>query len=444
MGSVPGDHGIAVKKNMVPLFGIAVVVAIISTGVFYGLFAGKLRSASVDVPGQPMVVAARDLASGTELASGDLRVSEFKSTLTGTFSSREQLVGATLLASVKHDEPLMEERLVLKNANSSASGRAVPPGLRAVSIRVSDSESLLGLLHPGAKVDVQSIEEHNGGLQLKTILQNVEVLAANPQTQPAGNRGPVAMVTVLTRAEDADLVALADSATRIRLTLRNPLDDQIATRHPVALSSLFQSNPTAAAAARTESPSTADSRNAAHAIDIQIQVLRATAMALNELESNLVQPMTGDTLTVAKFRTGDGGEIVRTIEKQGEAETVLEENLNARAGRPAKLQTGPASCQLRMQFIAKPGADGKLAMRVRPEISSQVSQGFETHVFEAELPATGSFLVTGILGNPTQKELMSRLFPRQSWRDRALAILVTSKEVNSEIAPKLAQSRRGR
>jgi hypothetical protein len=70
------------KRNMVPLLGIAFVVAIISTGVFYGLFAGKLRSSS-DLPGHAIVVAARDLDRGTVLQPGDFRVSEVLGVLGG-------------------------------------------------------------------------------------------------------------------------------------------------------------------------------------------------------------------------------------------------------------------------------------------------------------------------------------------------------------------------
>ena len=42
------------KKNLVPLLGIAFVVAIISTGIFYGLFVGKLKSATI-APGSTVL-----------------------------------------------------------------------------------------------------------------------------------------------------------------------------------------------------------------------------------------------------------------------------------------------------------------------------------------------------------------------------------------------------
>ena len=98
------------KRNMVPLLAIAFVVAIISTGVFYGLFAGKLRSSS-ELPGHAIVVAARDLDRGTVLQRSDLRVSEVQGVLGGSISKPEEAIGGTLLTSLKASEPLLEDRL---------------------------------------------------------------------------------------------------------------------------------------------------------------------------------------------------------------------------------------------------------------------------------------------------------------------------------------------
>ncbi len=100
------EDRVAMKRNMVPLLGIAFVVAIISTGVFYGLFAGKLRSSS-ELPGHAIVVAARDLDRGTVIQPSDLRVSEVQGVLEGAFSKPEEAAGATLLTALKTDEPLL-------------------------------------------------------------------------------------------------------------------------------------------------------------------------------------------------------------------------------------------------------------------------------------------------------------------------------------------------
>src|ERR1051326_8123110 len=56
--------------------GDSLVVAAISTGVFYGLFAGRLRGASVDLPQSNLVVAAHDLERGRVIKTDDLKVTE--------------------------------------------------------------------------------------------------------------------------------------------------------------------------------------------------------------------------------------------------------------------------------------------------------------------------------------------------------------------------------
>jgi Flp pilus assembly protein CpaB len=227
------------KRNMVPLLGIAFVVAIISTGIFYGLFAGKLRSSS-DIPGHSVVVAARDLDRGTVIQANDLRVSEAPGVLTGSFSKADDAVGATLLTPLKTNEPLLAERVVSRTfpAGGSTNG-VVPSGMRAISIRVSESDGLLNQLRPGARVDLQAISDRDSNrVELRNVLQNVEVLAVSPP-EANSNRSAGAIVTVLTHAQDADVVALSDAGGKIRVTLRNPFDGGTTQPHAMALAAVF-------------------------------------------------------------------------------------------------------------------------------------------------------------------------------------------------------------
>jgi Flp pilus assembly protein CpaB len=248
------ENAIAMKRNMVPLLGIAFVVAIISTGIFYGLFAGKLRSSS-DVPGHAVVVAARELERGTVIQASDLRTSEAPGVLTGSFSKTEEAVGAMLLTPLKTGEPLLAERVVSRVSPGGSPNGMVPSGMRALSIRVTGSEGLLSLLRPGARVDLQAVSDRDNRVTLRNVLQNVEVLATSPQ-DPNGSRALGAVVTVLTPAEDSDAVALADAGSKIRVALRNPFDEGKTTHHAIALASVF-SNPTTldALAGHSTSPS---------------------------------------------------------------------------------------------------------------------------------------------------------------------------------------------
>lgn len=228
------------KKNMVPLLAIAFVVAAISTGVFYGLFAGRLRGASVDLPERSLVVAAHDLERGAVLKIDDLKVSEIrtKTPLKGSFDSPQKLDGAVVVEAIQQNEPVTEKQVALKDPGA---GNGVPPDMRAVSIHVYESTGILGLIRRGSKVDIQAVAETNHLVELSPILQNIEVLSVTPQPDPApGTRAPAAVVTVLVRPLDSDIVALADSGTHLRLALRNPLDDRTEPRKAMGVPVLFR------------------------------------------------------------------------------------------------------------------------------------------------------------------------------------------------------------
>jgi pilus assembly protein CpaB len=418
------------KRNIVPLLGIAVVVAILSTAVFYGLFAGKLHSASQDVAGQPIVVAAQDLQRGTVLKAQDLKISQVRGTLEGSFASADQLAGATLVAAIKKNEPVLEERVVSSAAKPGSPGGLVPAGARAVSIRVSESDGLIAFLRPGARVDLQAVAERNGAVEARTILQNIEVVSASSEPQAGGNRGPVSVVTVLTRPEDVDLLAVADSGARLRLSLRNPLDPDTAPRRSLSLPSVFQQTAPASAPvpAAPLVAATGVSAPETRSVQLSLRVLRSTSTAASELQSKLAHAPAAGAISVVPFNdAGDQGELIQKLAAQHELEILSEHVLTASRTHPGRFRTGPASGKLRVSFFTDSATDGRLSLRVQPEISVQGKSGVETRLFDTTVPASGSFLVSGILSQPGDRERLRQLYPG-SWERGQLLIVVTARE----------------
>lgn len=429
---------------MVPLLGIAFVVAIVSTGVFYGLFAGKLKSSAGDIPGEPVVVAARDLQRGAVIEAHDLHVVRVKGSLSGSFSNPDQAVGATLLASLKQNEPLLEDRVVPKDPQPGQSHASVPAGMRAISMRVSDSEGLLGLLRPGARVDVQAIQQRTSGIELRTVLQNVEVLALNPQTQSIpGVVGPVFNVTVLTTGDSADLAALVDSNSHVRMALRNPLDSQTAPRHALPLAAAFQSKGTLSAeasGAKEGAPHAAvDGVRRAPELKLRVQVLDATSAAIEQFG---VKQQTGDSIRIGALASvGGAEELLARLTASHEVEVVSSRTLEAALGSSVSYRAGSGYCRLRVEFVPQTGERGLVKLRVSPEISIGNTEGTATNKYQADLPAEGSFLIQGIVP-AADSPALAKLFPGRSWSNRALAILVTSESAKPGQSA-LAQSSRG-
>jgi len=228
------------QKNLATLLGIALVVALLATGIFYGLFVTKLKS---NASGKTLVVAARSLEAGIVLAPSDMKTVAWPATElpNGAYEKPEQLRGKTLLSSLSIAEPVLSSRVVSEDAGGQSA--AIPAGLRAISVHVSDSGGILSLLHVGHKVDVQVLisRTNNTPAQLRTILEDIPVFSVSPKPEPNSQGFSLPMVTLVTTPAQADALGLADSSARIRLTLRNPHDPGTIPHESLTLRAVMQS-----------------------------------------------------------------------------------------------------------------------------------------------------------------------------------------------------------
>src|SRR5215469_684174 len=164
------------KNNLVKLLGIAFVVAIAATGVFYGLFVNKLSSNTGSA--RVLVVAARTLKPGTVLKAGDVKaIPWFGPALPkGGYENANDVAGNTVFDTIGEDEPVLASHL----ANSQNGGSGVPSGMRAVSVHVTDSTGVLSLLRSGQKVDVQVVVGRGNNTDatvVRTALEDLQVLS---------------------------------------------------------------------------------------------------------------------------------------------------------------------------------------------------------------------------------------------------------------------------
>lgn len=208
------------KRNLMPLLGVAFVAAVVATGIFYGLLIPRLRgTASADSP-RTVVVATRALDRGAVLRAEDLRVEEVdpKSTAAHAVRGPEQAVGLTLMEPVAANQTITEPLLARRGAAGGAS-LAIPAGKRAVSIHPSDSSGVVALMRSGSRVDIQVLDAR-GTQQLRRLLEDVEVLSVLGENNGQGR--PI--LTLLVGPQDADRLSLADATMQVRVVLRNPSD----------------------------------------------------------------------------------------------------------------------------------------------------------------------------------------------------------------------------
>jgi Flp pilus assembly protein CpaB len=230
------------KNNMLKLLGIAFVVAILSTGIFYGLFVNKLSSSTGS--GKSVVVAAHALKPGTPIVAADVKTILWPGVTIpkGTFERPEDVIGKTVFDAIGDEELVSEIHLATAK---SGGGSGVPEGLRAVTIHVTDSSGVISMLRTGQKVDVQVVLGKTGAdTTVRTALEDLQVLAVNSAAEGTSQGTILPAVTLLAGPAQADVLAAADSGARVRLTLRNPLDDQTRTNAPVSLGAVVHSSTT--------------------------------------------------------------------------------------------------------------------------------------------------------------------------------------------------------
>ena len=230
------------KTNLVTLLGIALVVALLATGVFYGLFVSNLKSNND--PARTIVVAAKPLEAGKILTADDVKAIGWPAAQLpkGAYEKVEQVAGKTLFDAVAEADPLFSSRLLAQDGSGGNAG--VPAGMRAVSIHVSDSSGVVAMLRAGHRVDAQIVVKRgkeSDSVELRTAVENLEVLSVSPRAEQGSQGNNLPIVTLLAQPAEADVLALADSGARIRLTLRNALDQTKRTRTSLSLNQVMQS-----------------------------------------------------------------------------------------------------------------------------------------------------------------------------------------------------------
>ena len=191
----------------------------------------KSPTETVTMPTRSVVVAATDLGIGDELTKEDIRLIEWPANALpqGVISDPAQVIGRGLIMPVIQNEPILPMKLASKEAGSGLPP-AIPPGLRAVSVRVNEVIGVAGYVVPGTRVDVVatvSPTQSQKDMTSKVILTDVQVLAAGTKLeQDAEGSKPtaVSVVTLLVNPEEAERLTLAATEGKIQLALRNPLD----------------------------------------------------------------------------------------------------------------------------------------------------------------------------------------------------------------------------
>ncbi len=224
------------RRPAVAMAGIAVVVGAVTViGGRYYLERVSNRPAPVQAVAPPpppvamstVVVAAQPLRFGMELSSSQLREVPWPTDALpqgATQTIAEFLKGPekrVVIAAMDPNEPVLAGKVTGPGQRATLSA-VIAPGMTAVSIPLSETQGVAGLVLPGDRVNVmltRTLEKDQS--YTDTLLQDVRVVAVD-QVIDQRTEKPLAIrsATVEVMPQDAKRVALATALGSLSLMLR--------------------------------------------------------------------------------------------------------------------------------------------------------------------------------------------------------------------------------
>jgi pilus assembly protein CpaB len=230
----------------------AFLIAAGGSYVVYRLVGKQLRDYAKNQATQ-IVVASSDLEIGAVIKATDLKTAALVGAPPKDAILKTDLaVGRGVITPIYAGEPVIEKRLAPVGSGGGLAA-TIPAGMRACAVKVDEVVGVAGFVLPGMHVDVLISGGMPGdltasGTQVRTLLQNIEVLSAgkNFQRDNDGKPAEATVVNLLVTPDQAEVLSLASNQTHIQLVLRNPIDHQISKPPGTDLANLFGQAPSKA------------------------------------------------------------------------------------------------------------------------------------------------------------------------------------------------------
>ena len=223
-------------RRFLMVVGVSLAWALLVSVAFYRLVGGaggRTRAAAL----KQVVIATKPLPAGTTVDHDSVALRGVPENLfpAGAFSKLEEVWDRPVISDIPAEEPVVASRIAAKGSGSGL-GPLIPPGMRAVGVRVNDVVGVAGFVLPGMRVDVlvtgRPPTRGDTDTETQTVLQNITVLSAGQSIQNDGKSQPtvVPVVTLLVTPAGAEALTLANAEGKIQLVLRNSTDrDVVAT-----------------------------------------------------------------------------------------------------------------------------------------------------------------------------------------------------------------------
>jgi pilus assembly protein CpaB len=230
------------KVARVAVLGVAVVAGFLAWRLASNIGSGDDAPVIVEktVETDEVLVADKDIAPGRTLSAADLSWESWpRDSISGAFITRssdpeaiDDMTGAVARTSFFSGEPIRSTKLVKAGAGGFLSA-ILPPGMRAVSTKISPQTGAGGFILPNDHVDVvlTRIEQtaRDSGRESfvsETVLENIRVLAIDQTIEEKDGRMDVVgdVATLELRPEQVEVLVLAEQLGDVSLSLRSIMD----------------------------------------------------------------------------------------------------------------------------------------------------------------------------------------------------------------------------
>lgn len=269
---------------MRPIAVILVVVAVLAAGLaaFLAKRWADSESARKDVDGPAtaeVLVAAREISVGAVLQAGDIRYDKWPLSAAsprllvrkGSDDPQLTVIGSVARFAMADGEPVTMAGIFKQDGAGLLAGM-LGPGMRAVSVAITNPSAVSGFITPGDRVDVvlgadvthgdnQASSDKIIKFASETVLENVRVLAIDQQFARGNNAAAIQgkTATLEVTAKQAELLSTAGLMGQLSLALRSIASPAVVdesgkdsftpdTEASRALKSLHEGKPAAAAA----------------------------------------------------------------------------------------------------------------------------------------------------------------------------------------------------
>ncbi len=218
---------------------IIALIAAIATGLFLYVFLNSLNKPEV-IDRAKVVTAVVNIPADTEISAEMITLTELptEAIISGAMTDTSSVAGKISDIGIFAGEQVLGPKL---NSTGESDGKtlayAIEPGMRAITISVSETSGVAFMLTPGDHVDIMGyflIEEEKENEETEKtsytsmVLENITVLAVDNVYSDPGKENSESpaykTITLQVDTEQAMILSMAQSEGEIRSILRSPVD----------------------------------------------------------------------------------------------------------------------------------------------------------------------------------------------------------------------------